>query len=233
MCRALKFISFFLSFICLIGIAGKPAAAGATPWTVQSVKGDAQYQKAGSAWQPLAGAESVVEGDGIRTSGNGRVVLSRDDESITIAANSSFSVAPAADGMLTTIAQKLGTLMFKVHKRPDRHFEVKTPYLVATVKGTTFTVSVDGGGSAVHVTEGLVQVGDLRGADSLMQWSPFTAEACIPSPLEYLAISPPSSRIDCALNSLFSLLMGASRYAAPEGTSTPKLHPLEDQARTS
>ena len=168
MCRTLKFLSFVLVFVCFMGVASEPAAAGSAPWTVRSVSGDAQFQKGDSAWQPLAGGQSVVEGDAIRTSGNGRVVLARDDESITVAANSSFEVAPAADGMLTTIAQKLGTLMFKVHKRPDRHFEVKTPYLVATVKGTTFTVSVDGGGSAVHVTEGLVQVGNLHGADILM-----------------------------------------------------------------
>ena len=168
MCRTLKFFSLVLVFTCFMGLASKPAAAGSAPWTVRSVSGDAQFQKGDSAWQPLAGGQSVAEGDAIRTSGNGRVVLARDDESITVAANSSFEVAPAADGMLTTIAQKLGTLMFKVHKRPDRHFEVKTPYLVATVKGTTFTVSVDGGGSAVHVTEGLVQVGNLHGSDILM-----------------------------------------------------------------
>jgi hypothetical protein len=164
----LKFLSLVLVFTCFMGVASKPAAAGSAPWTVRSVSGEAQFQKGDSAWQPLTGGQSVAEGDAIRTSGNGRVVLARDDESITVAANSSFTVAPAADGMLTTIAQKLGTLMFKVHKRPDRHFEVKTPYLVATVKGTTFTVSVDGGGSAVHVTEGLVQVGNLHGADIMM-----------------------------------------------------------------
>jgi hypothetical protein len=66
-----------------------------------------------------------------------------------------------------------------------------------------------------------------------MQWSPFTAKGCMPSPLEYLAISPPNSAIEAALNSLFILLMGASRYAAPQGPSMLRLHPLEDQARTS
>ncbi|MPY74674.1 MAG: hypothetical protein GEU87_10465 [Alphaproteobacteria bacterium] len=70
--------------------------------------------------------------------------------------------------MLTSVFQKIGTLMFKVHKRPDKHFEVNTPYLVAVVKGTTFTVSVDGNGSAVHVTEGLVEVGAFSGPEKLM-----------------------------------------------------------------
>src|SRR3546814_9404852 len=34
--------------------------------------------------------------------------------------------------------------------------------------GTTFTVSVDGNGSAVHVTEGLVEVGAFSGPEKLM-----------------------------------------------------------------
>ena len=164
----LRVLSVLLAIAGCMAAFGGPAAAGAVEWTVRTVTGDAQLQAAGTAWQPLVGGRSVAEGDSIKTAANGRVVLVRGDESITVAANSSFTVAPAANGMLTSIAQKLGTLMFKVHKRADRHFEVRTPYLVATVKGTTFTVSVDGGGSAVHVTEGLVQVGDLKGADLLL-----------------------------------------------------------------
>ena len=62
--------------------------------------------------------------------------------------------------MLTRIVQNLGTLLLKIEKRPEQHFEVKTPYLAAIVKGTTFTVSVDKSGGAVHVVSGLVQIHD-------------------------------------------------------------------------
>lgn len=52
----------------------------------------------------------------------------------------------------------MGSLLFKVEKRASQHFEVETPYLAAVVKGTTFSVSVDGEASAVHVVEGAVEV---------------------------------------------------------------------------
>ncbi len=62
------------------------------------------------------------------------------------------------DGVRTKIVQAMGSLLFKVEKRANQHFEVETPYLAAVVKGTTFTVSVDGETSAVHVVEGAVEV---------------------------------------------------------------------------
>jgi hypothetical protein len=52
----------------------------------------------------------------------------------------------------------MGSLLFKVEKQASQHFEVETPYLAAVVKGTTFSVSVDGEASAVHVVEGAVEV---------------------------------------------------------------------------
>ncbi len=95
-------------------------------------------------------------------------MLTRGDEQVTIGTDSSFEMQPASDGMLTHIFQKVGTLMFKVHKRPSKHFEVQTPYLVAAVKGTTFTVSVDAAGGAVHVVEGLVEVGGFGGGNKVL-----------------------------------------------------------------
>lgn len=146
-----------------LAVAGDPAA-----WNVRSVSGQAEIQTPGGAWRPLETGKSVAVGDSIRTGNDGRAVIARDDESVTIAANGSFEIKPASTGMLTSVFQKIGTMMYKVHKRPDRHFEVGTPYLVAVVKGTTFTVSVDGNGSAVHVTAGLVEVGGLNGRDKLL-----------------------------------------------------------------
>jgi len=75
-----------------------------------------------------------------------------------VAANSSFEIRATQSGFLTRIFQRFGTLMFQVDKRMVKHFQVDTPFLHAVVKGTTFTVSVDAGGAAVHVTEGLVEV---------------------------------------------------------------------------
>jgi ferric-dicitrate binding protein FerR (iron transport regulator) len=164
----LKSLVFSLVILCFAVAAQFAAAADPHAWTARGVSGTADVQVPGMAWKTLSQGQQVLVGATIRTGKDGHVVLSRDDESVTIAAASSFEIKPAGDGMLTRIFQSAGTLMFKVHKRPDRHFEVGTPYLVAVVKGTTFTVSVDGNGSAVHVTEGLVEVAGLSGPDKLL-----------------------------------------------------------------
>ena len=79
---------------------------------------------------------------------------------MTLSPMSEITISPAAGNMLTRILQTIGTLLFKVEKRLEEHFEVNTPHLDAVVRGTTFTVSVDNSGSAVHVVSGLVQVND-------------------------------------------------------------------------
>jgi hypothetical protein len=168
MYKGFKSFAVSLTLLFLIATGGVAAAADSSAWTVRSVSGKVEIQAPGSAWQAVQQRQPVLVGASIRTAQDGRVVLGRDDESVTIAAASSFEIKPASNGMLTRVFQKVGTLMFKVHKRPDRHFEVGTPYLVAVVKGTTFTVSVDDNGSAVHVTEGLVEVGGLSGPDKLL-----------------------------------------------------------------
>lgn len=151
-----------------IVFAGPAIAADAVSWTVRTVSGKAELKGVAGAWTALSEGLEVEVGNSIRTAAKGRVVLVRNDESVIIAANSDFEIKPASNGMLTRIFQTVGTLMFKVHKRPNQHFEVNTPYLAAVVKGTTFTVSVDANGAAVHVTEGLVQVKGNDGPETLL-----------------------------------------------------------------
>src|SRR5690606_9806762 len=47
-----------------------------------------------------------------------------------------------------------------VERRNVQHFSVQTPYLAAVVKGTRFTVVVDGRSARVNVERGVVQVQD-------------------------------------------------------------------------
>jgi FecR protein len=157
-----------LSFISHISIVRSASADQPVRWSVATVEGSAQVKDSAGAWQALAAGEQIGIGYPIRTGHDGRVMLTRGDEHVTIGTDSSFEMQPASDGMLTHIFQKVGTLMFKVHKRPNKHFEVQTPYLVAAVKGTTFTVSVDAAGGAVHVVEGLVEVGGFGGGDKVL-----------------------------------------------------------------
>ncbi len=157
---------FLFLLLALIGLFAGPALAqNSLPWTVQNVSGDARHTLGGSE-SPLAGGDQVGIGSKVTTAADARVVLTRGAERMTMSPGSEIVIPADTNGLVTRILQNLGTLLLKVNKRPEQHFEVATPYLAALVKGTTFTVSVDLNGSAVHVVEGLVQVDDIRSGQS-------------------------------------------------------------------
>jgi hypothetical protein len=151
-----------------VSIVRPAASAEAGAWTVASISGTAQFMPPAGDWRTLNKGQLVGIGQQIRTGDDGAVLLSRGDEAVTISPNSRFEMRPADAGAMTKIYQALGTLMFKVQKQPSTHFEVQTPYLIAAVKGTRFTVSIDASGGAVHVTEGLVEVANAGGADKVL-----------------------------------------------------------------
>ncbi len=86
-------------------------------------------------------------------------------DSLDVAPSSHFNIPKSGKAKgkkpATRIAQKMGSILFKITTRPDKPFSVKTPYLAAVIKGTTFTVSVDQRNAALHVTEGAVQVSSI------------------------------------------------------------------------
>jgi hypothetical protein len=157
--RFLVVAAFSLAFAVSAPQAGW---ANGDSWTVEKVTGSARIIPVGGKAVALAVGQAVSAGDEVETGADGQLVLVRGEASITVSPASRMSLpeAPRA-GLTTTIVQKLGTLLLKVNRKPQQHFEVSTPYLAAVVKGTTFTVSVDGEGAAVHVVEGLVEVSDV------------------------------------------------------------------------
>ena len=154
--------AFLLFLAVLLAAPLGRAWADEGPWTVSEATGGATIQTNGTGTQPLVVGTRIIPGSKVRTDGNGRVVLTRGRTSMTLSPNGLTEVPADSDqGARTTILQRLGTLLLKVDKRPEQHFEVKTPYLAAVVKGTTFTVNVNDAGSSVHVVEGAVEVGDF------------------------------------------------------------------------
>jgi len=152
-------ISFAFVLAFVLAMATPACADANAPWTVSTISGRASIREAGREDnRPLTQGEFLKTGDRIETGDDGRVVVTRDKQTVTITANSNFEVVSTESSVFTRIYQNLGTLMFHVDKRPEKHFEVDTPYLHAVVKGTTFTVTVDQGGASVHVADGLVEV---------------------------------------------------------------------------
>jgi hypothetical protein len=91
-------------------------------------------------------------------------VLVHDRDFVTVSANSRVSVPLVQEATgFTRIVQDIGNAIFRIEKLKVPHFAVKTPYLAAVVKGTTFSVTVDGSGTSLQVVEGVVEVATLDG----------------------------------------------------------------------
>jgi hypothetical protein len=110
----------------------------------------------------LTQGDQIAPGSHIRTMDDGRAILMHGEDVIIISPNSELLIPTSQPEFGTRLLQTIGRAMYKVTKRSSPHFEVDTPYLAATVKGTTFEVTSDPSGSAVHVVEGRVQVRAVR-----------------------------------------------------------------------
>ncbi len=131
-------------------------------WMVSEAVEDVLVEHADSSASTAAVGDRLAVGSTITTSANGRAVLSRGDSSMTVSSNSEITlVSEASDTSRTTIRQKIGAILYKVEKQSDQHFEVETPYIVAVVKGTSFSVNVTDGATMTHVVEGAVEVTSL------------------------------------------------------------------------
>jgi hypothetical protein len=132
-------------------------------WHVSRFSGDVWIVAPGVQQASLSQEAALNPGDTIRTGPNGRVLLTRNAESMMISPNSVVGLpAEAKDGLSTTIAQQAGSVLLDVEKRNVQHFAVETPYLAAVVKGTQFRVTVTASGANVAVTRGQVEVADFK-----------------------------------------------------------------------
>jgi hypothetical protein len=148
------------------------ARADERTWSVKQVTGAARLHHNGDGWRALRVGDIIKPGSRVETNDGGRLVLVRPGDSIEVAPNSRFDVPfknePNPKGVKSHVIQTMGTLLFKITTRPENPFGVKTPYLAAVIKGTTFTVSVDGPRSALHVSHGAVEVSSVLTGQTVM-----------------------------------------------------------------
>jgi hypothetical protein len=150
--------------IALVLSASSAAFAGDDGvWSVSKSSGEVWVTTTGAQPASLKHEEVLKPGDMIRTGPNGRVLLTRGEETMLIAPNSVIGMpTEKKDGMSTTILQQAGTILLEVEKRNVKHFEVETPYLAAVVKGTQFIVTVNADSTSVDVRRGQVEVSDFK-----------------------------------------------------------------------
>ena len=147
------------------GVRAQELAAMPAPWTVAEAQGPVLVRYDHGAWQPLSAGASVAAAGEVRTGRDGRVVLVRGGDRVQLFAQSYLELPPSREeGAMTRFVQWLGRALFEVEPRPSPGFEVETPYLTATVKGTAFAVEVSRDGAAVAVTSGTVAVATPGGA---------------------------------------------------------------------
>jgi hypothetical protein len=148
--------------MALAGWSGALAAEGGV-WSVSRSSGEVWLTATGASQASLTEQDTLKPGDTIRTGPNGRVLLTRGEETILISPNSVVGLpTEQKDGLSTTILQQAGSILLDVEKRNVKHFEVETPYLAAVVKGTHFQVTVNAANTRVEVQRGQVEVADFK-----------------------------------------------------------------------
>lgn len=141
------------------------------PWTVQDLEG-AAFSRAHGAdenqWRALGAGAQLAPGSAVRTDGSGRMELTNGIDTIRMSPSSEIELPAGKEGdPVTHIIQWVGTAFFHVGKRPGPQFEVDTPYIVAIVKGTKFTIAVADDGASIKVSEGVVGVSAAAGGSSI------------------------------------------------------------------
>jgi len=130
-------------------------------WKTVAASGDVEARPASAheeAWQPLRRGDELAPRSQVRAFQRARATLTRQGDVILVSPGSDL-VLPEKDSPVTVIEQSSGKALYKVAPRYGMGgFQVHTPYLIAGVKGTQFSVMIRDGSTAVSVLEGHVEV---------------------------------------------------------------------------
>ena len=154
-----------LGLVSLVpGVSPAYAGEDGLTWAVTQASGKVQYRMGGKAptgWRALQVGTVLGAAAEVRTGSDSRAMLTHQGTTLTVSPESVLKL-PGADrpNGVYRVFQSLGTLLYRIKERAAgmAAFEVETPYLVAVVKGTVFTVNASKNGTAVHLTEGVVDV---------------------------------------------------------------------------
>lgn len=154
-----------------ITVAGEPVSLQpADLWTSVSSSGNVESLAPGMtkvAWNSLKRGDSLVPLSLVRTDVRGRTTLTRRGDIIIVSPDTEI-VLPEGNISADSIRQNSGKALYKVEPGHEgRRFEVVTPWLVAGVKGTQFSVQVEEGFVAVDVVEGHVEVMSLMNSERI------------------------------------------------------------------
>jgi FecR protein len=116
-----------------------------------------------ASWVPAHSGDVVAANDRVRTGADGRVEIKMDAATLRVHENSML-LLPAAVEDADRVELEEGRSLFDVLRREERRFEVHTPTVVVSVKGTRFDVDAGIDIGEVTVYRGTVGV---READAI------------------------------------------------------------------
>ena len=135
-------------------------------WKAVAASGNVESSPQGGpaeAWKELARGDSLSPLTHVRTHRGGRATMTRGGDVILVHPRSELILPPPGQAA-TFIRQESGSVLYEIETRDPlreglpRPVEVDTPFLVAGVKGTVFSVVVEPGFVSVSVMEGNVEV---------------------------------------------------------------------------
>jgi hypothetical protein len=106
--------------------------------------------------QPIAQGQLIAATAMIVTGLDGRALIDRAGDRIEITPGTRLQLEPQAS--TTSVLQRAGRAIYDIVTGGKPRFDVRTPFLVAGVKGTVFSVTVTTSGASVSVSEGVVGV---------------------------------------------------------------------------
>lgn len=119
------------------------------------------------AWVALNRGDIVDDSVVIRTASNGAVRFTRDRETIDLAADTQIQIFDRAGQRYTVVREAQGAVGVEANVENVKHFEVRTPYVAAVVKGTIFSVMTADKGSMIETFRGKVGVTSARTAQRM------------------------------------------------------------------
>jgi len=115
-------------------------------------------------WKAADEGDALGAGDRVRTGEDGRAEIALEGSTLRLYPNSTLRLPEASTPGKTSVEMDRGTSLFDVLKRGDT-FEVHTPEVVVSVKGTRFGVGVGDDEASVAVYRGIVGVRGESGHD--------------------------------------------------------------------
>ena len=177
---------FLSAAVCAL-LACSNSAAYAAPCAdpvarAVSVQGTVEARPAGSestaadAWSRVKMNDSFCPGDAVRTSPDSRADLLLGDQSVLRVAENTTVVVQGVTSQRSYIIDLLQGAGHFFSRTGETNLEVKTPYTVAGVRGTEFSVDVGSDAAVVRVFEGTVLASNDSGSAMLASGQSAVAE---------------------------------------------------------